>query len=169
MGVGGADRRQPVERLILASRRPRDLLLLVTAFTAGHSLTLIAAGLGAFRVTPRLADIGIALTVVYVAAENIARGEKPARSRWLQATLFGLVHGLGLASELAARLDDAGPRLVAAVLAFNVGVEIGQIAIGTVLFFAVWWLRRWGAIVRIASLPVLLLGLYWLIARTAGP
>jgi hydrogenase/urease accessory protein HupE len=154
--------------LILASRRPRDLLLLVTAFTAGHSVTLIAAGLGAFRVTPRLADIGIALTVIYVAAENIARGEKPPRSRWLQAAVFGLVHGLGLASELASRLDDAGPRLVAAVLAFNVGVELGQILVGALMFAAVAWLRRRGAIVRIASVPVLLLGLYWLIARTVG-
>jgi hydrogenase/urease accessory protein HupE len=154
--------------LILASRRPRDLLLMVTAFTAGHSLTLIAAGLGAFRVTPRLADIGIALTVVYVAIENVARGEKPARSRWVQAALFGLVHGLGLASELAVRLDEAGSRLVAGVLAFNVGVEIGQILVGAVMFVAVAWLRRRGPLVRVASLPVLVLGVYWLIARTLG-
>jgi hydrogenase/urease accessory protein HupE len=154
--------------LILAARRPRDLLLTVTAFTAGHSLTLLAAGFGVLRVSPRLAEIGIALTVIYVALENIARGERPARGRWWQAAAFGLVHGLGLASELAARLDEAGPRLAAAVLAFNVGVELGQIVVGALLFAVVVWLRRWRPLVRIASLPVLVLGVYWLIARTIG-
>jgi hydrogenase/urease accessory protein HupE len=154
--------------LILASRRPRDLLLMVTAFTAGHSLTLIAAGLGVLRVTPRLAEIGIALSIIYVAIENIVRGEKPAPKRWLQAGLFGLVHGLGLAGELAARLDEAGPRLVAAVLAFNVGVELGQVLVGVAMFAGVAWVRRRRALVRAASLPILLLGVYWLIARTVG-
>ncbi len=155
--------------LILASRRPRDLLLMVTAFTLGHSLTLITAGLGAVHVTPRLADIGIALSVVYVAIENFVRGEKPAPTRWWLAGGFGLVHGLGLASDLSNRLDDAGPRLIAAVLAFNVGIELGQILVGGVMFVALTWARRSGRpLVRVASLPVLLLGLYWLIARSVG-
>jgi hydrogenase/urease accessory protein HupE len=156
--------------LILASRRPRQLLVMVTAFTVGHSATLIAAALGALRVTPRLAEIGIALSVVYVALENIARGEKPARNRWLLAAGFGLVHGLGLATELATRLDDAGPRLVAAVLAFNLGVELGQLVVGAAMFAALVWARRATSrpLVRAASIPVVILGVYWLIARTVG-
>jgi hydrogenase/urease accessory protein HupE len=157
--------------LILASRRPRQLLVMVTAFTVGHSATLIAAALGALRVSPRLAEIGIALSVVYVALENIARGEKPARNRWALAAGFGLVHGLGLASELATRLDDAGPRLVAAVLAFNLGVELGQLAVGAAMFAVLAWVRRTTPrpLVRAASLPIVLLGVYWLIARTVTP
>lgn len=71
---------------------------------------------------------------------------------------------------LATRLDDAGPRLVAAVLAFNVGIELGQIVVGGAMFAVLAWARRNGRpLVRVASVPVLLLGLYWLIARTVSP
>jgi hydrogenase/urease accessory protein HupE len=159
--------------LIVAVAGLKDLILVVTAFTLAHSLTLVLSALDVIRVSSRLAEIGIAASIVYVAADNLFRGAKPAQRSALVFSL-GLLHGLGLASELRGRLADAEGRLVWAIASFNVGVEIGQLVVATALFLVVVYLRRRPstggldrvlALRRISSTGALVLGLVWLVAR----
>lgn len=104
----------------------RYVLGVVTAFTVAHSLTLIASGLDLVRLSARIVEPAIALSIGWVAIENLLV-EKPKR-RWLLTFGFGLIHGFGFASVL--REIGLPPRgLVLSLLSFNVGVEIGQLAV----------------------------------------
>jgi hypothetical protein len=118
----------------------RYVLGVVTAFTVAHSLTLVSAGLGWVRLSPRLVEPAIALSIAYVAVENLVVSEP--RFRWLLTFGFGLVHGFGFASVLR----DIGlpPRgLVLSLLSFNVGVELGQLAVVAMVGPALWLFARW--------------------------
>ena len=115
--------------LVIPFRRLRPLAWIVTAFTAAHSLTLTAA---AFEWTPDalwfppLIETLIAASIFYMALENIV-GADAARRRGLFALGFGLVHGFGFSFALQETLQFAGAHLITSLLAFNVGVELGQI------------------------------------------
>lgn len=116
--------------LILPLRRFRSLIAVVTAFTAAHSITLIAAAQGLVPTAswfPPLVETLIAASIVWMAVEN-AIGAFPRR-RWVVAFGFGLVHGFGFAFALGDVLQFAGRHLVAALVSFNIGVELGQIAV----------------------------------------
>jgi hypothetical protein len=114
--------------LVIPFRRIRPLIAIVTAFTVAHSITLIAAATG---MTPKalwfppLIEALIALSIVYMAFENIV-GPKMER-RWLVAFGFGLVHGFGFSFALRESMQFAGSHLLTSLLAFNVGVELGQL------------------------------------------
>jgi HupE / UreJ protein len=111
---------------LLVVSRFGELVKIVTAFTVAHSLTLILAALDMVRLPTRLVESGIAATIIYVAVENI-RGAS-TRHRWMLTFGFGLIHGFGFANVLAEmRLPTTG--LVRCLLSFNVGVELGQLAI----------------------------------------
>ena len=103
----------------------RALLGVVTAFTAAHSLTLALAALGVVTPPVRIVELVIALSIAYVAAENLLRG--PGRRLWPEAFIFGLVHGLGFAGFLREFMQYE-PEPLVALLGFNVGVELGQLA-----------------------------------------
>jgi hypothetical protein len=103
-----------------------DVLKIVTAFTVAHSITLTAATLGWIELPSRFVESVIALSVVLAALNNVA--PKVARQRWLVAFGFGLIHGFGFASVLA-DLGLPDTALLVALLGFNVGVELGQLAI----------------------------------------
>jgi hypothetical protein len=116
--------------LIVPFRRVRPLIAIITSFTVAHSITLIASAFGfAPTVTwfPPLIETLIALSIVYMALENIF-GTHPER-RWMIAFAFGLVHGFGFSFVLSETLQFAGSHLLTSLLAFNVGVEIGQLLI----------------------------------------
>lgn len=104
----------------------REVLWVVTAFTAAHSITLTLAALQVVELPSRLVESTIALSVVLAAANNL----KPvvAHRRWMMAFGFGLIHGFGFASVLA-DLGLPQDALVLSLLGFNLGVEIGQLAI----------------------------------------
>jgi hypothetical protein len=110
-------------------RRPLDALrttaAIVTAFTIAHSLTLAAASLGWIRLPGRLVESVIAASILYTAIEDVVRPD--ARHRFAMTFGFGLVHGLGFASVLEARLPPES--VIAPLLGFNLGVELGQLAI----------------------------------------
>jgi hypothetical protein len=128
--LDGADHLVFLLCLVLPFRRIKALVLIATAFTLGHSITLIAASLGyAPRGLwfPPLVETLIAATILYTALENIV-GHKLTR-RWIVAFVFGLVHGLGFSFGLQESLQLAGQHLVAALLAFNLGIEFGQLAV----------------------------------------
>ena len=116
--------------LIIPFRRIRPLVVIVTSFTVGHSITLIGS---AFGITPgaiwfpSLIESLIAMSIVYMALENIV-GSRWER-RWLVAFGFGLVHGFGFSFALAETLQFAGGHLLTSLLAFNLGVEAGQLLI----------------------------------------
>lgn len=114
--------------LVIPFRRIRPLISIVTSFTVAHSITLFASALG-FAPTglwfPPLIEVLIALSIVYMAFENIV-GAKLER-RWIIAFGFGLVHGFGFSFALRESLQFAGSHLVTSLLGFNIGVELGQL------------------------------------------
>jgi hypothetical protein len=116
--------------LVAPLRKLRQLVLVVTSFTVAHSITLIASAAGlAPRALwfPTLVEVLIALSIVYMAFENIL-GTGQDR-RWTAAFGFGLVHGFGFSFALSESLQFAGSHLVTSLLAFNVGVELGQLLV----------------------------------------
>ena len=104
----------------------REVLWVVTSFTAAHSVTLSLAALGLISLPSRLVESVIALSVVLAAANNV--WPVVAHRRWVMAFCFGLIHGFGFASVLA-ELGLPTDALALSLVAFNVGVEIGQMAI----------------------------------------
>ena len=120
--------------LVVPYRRIRGLIAIVTGFTVAHSITLIASAMGIAPGGlwfPPLVETLIALSIVYMALENIVGGGE--RRRWAIAFGFGLVHGFGFSFALRETLQFAGSHLAASLLAFNVGVELGQLAVLIVL------------------------------------
>lgn len=158
--------------LFLLSPRLKPLLAQVTSFTAAHTIALALAALGFVSLSPRVVEPLIALSIVYVAAENIVT---PRLTPWRPAVvfLFGLLHGMGFAGALR----EAGlPRseVPAALLSFNAGVEAGQLAVILAAFALLalpfrdrLWYRR-GVVVP-GSLLVAAVGLFWFVQRILAP
>jgi HupE / UreJ protein len=116
--------------LIIPFRRLKGLIPVITAFTVGHSITLIGAAYdmaptGAWF--PPFVETAIAVSIFYMAVENIA-GAKLGH-RWIIAGLFGLVHGFGFSSAIKQQLQFSGSHLLASLFSFNVGIEIGQLGV----------------------------------------
>lgn len=161
--------------VILWGRRLRPLIIVATAFTVAHSITLTLAALDVFTLPSRWVEAAIAASIVYVAAENFF--VRSIDKRWRLTFLFGLVHGFGFAGALKA-FGLPSTAVAPALAAFNVGVELGQIAILAIAVPAILWLegpaaRRAGGqhprkrqIVFAGSGVILVLGLYWLARRT---
>jgi hypothetical protein len=129
--------------LVIPFRKLRPLIAIVTSFTVAHSITLIAAAFG-FAPTalwfPPLIETLIALSIVYMAFENIV-GARLER-RWLIAFAFGLVHGFGFSFLLRESLQFAGAHVTSSLLAFNVGVELGQVFVLVLAVPVLEWLFR---------------------------
>lgn len=108
-----------------------DLIKIISAFTVAHSLTLAASALGWVRLPGRLVESAIAVSIIWVAVENLRW--PTSRHRWVLVFVFGLVHGFGFAHVLA---EIGLPRelLLVTLLAFNLGVELGQLAVVALLF-----------------------------------
>ncbi len=129
--------------LVIPIRNFRKLVPIVTSFTVAHSITLIASASGLAPSSlwfPPLIEMLIALSIVYMALENIV-GAKTDR-RWLLAFAFGLVHGFGFSFVLRETLQFAGSHLITSLLAFNVGVELGQLFILAIAVPALAWAFR---------------------------
>ncbi|GBD32559.1 hypothetical protein HRbin33_01529 [bacterium HR33] len=130
--------------LVIPFRRFWTLVPIVTAFTAGHSITLIASAAGMAPNSlwfPPLVETLIAFSIVLMALENIA-GPKIGR-RWMVAFGFGLIHGFGFSFALRENLQFAGSHLVTALLAFNFGVELGQLLVVALVIPPLAALFRW--------------------------
>jgi len=116
--------------LIIPFRRITALIPIITAFTLGHSVTLIGtaynlAPIGAWF--PPFIEAAIAASIFYMAIENIIGAN--VNQRWIITGLFGLVHGFGFADVLKEQLQFAGSNLLVSLLSFNIGIEIGQLAV----------------------------------------
>jgi hypothetical protein len=127
--------------------RLKDVLLYVSLFTVGHSVTLLAGVLGGIRANPFLIDAIIGFSVVYKAFENMdgfkrVFGMQPDTR--VAVLIFGLFHGFGLATKLQ-EFELSSNGLVANIVSFNVGVEIGQgLALTAILIALTWWRTRQG-------------------------
>ncbi|MEO7297907.1 MAG: HupE/UreJ family protein [Verrucomicrobiota bacterium] len=153
---------------LLFVKRFIDLLKIITAFTVAHTITLALAVLQIVKLPPQLVEIGIAVTIMYVAAENL--WVKSTRHRWLLTFAFGLVHGFGFANVLR-ELGLPSSGLARSLVSFNLGVEAGQIVIVGALWPIFWWVNRqtWAAKFRVAlSIVIFLFGLGWFVERTFG-
>jgi Arc/MetJ family transcription regulator len=128
--LDGTDHLMFVICLLIPFRRIRPLIVIVTSFTVAHSITLIASAFGMvpnFLWFPPLIESLIAASIVYMAFENIVGSTW--EKRWMIAFAFGLVHGFGFSFALSEIMQFAGSHLLTSLLAFNLGVEIGQLLI----------------------------------------
>lgn len=155
--------------LFLFSTKWKPLLWQVSAFTVAHTITLALASLGVVTVSASIVEPLIALSIAYVAIENIF---STRLALWRPALIFafGLLHGLGFASVLD-EFGLPGAGLVAALVGFNVGVEVGQLVVIAICFglVGIWfgnasWYRQ--RITIPASAVIALIGLWWTIERT---
>jgi hypothetical protein len=157
--------------LYLLNTAWRPLLVQVTSFTAAHTLTLGLSTYGVVGLSPAIVEPLIALSIAWVAFENVATSElKP----WRPALVFGfgLLHGLGFAGVLS-RLGLPRDQYLTALLSFNAGVELGQLSVILLAFAALGWFHRrpWYR-ARIAvplSIAIGLIGLYWAVERVFWP
>ncbi|GGO79318.1 membrane protein [Marinobacterium nitratireducens] len=173
----GVDHLLFVLTLVLLVTGWKRLLGTITAFTLSHSLTLVAATLGLLQVPGPPVEACIALSIAFVAAE-IVRGRQggapglTARAPWLVAFAFGLLHGLGFAGALA-DLGLPQQAIPLALLFFNLGVELGQLAFIAVVLSFMAGLRRlplpatgWGW--RLAPYSIGAVSMFWLLERLAA-
>ncbi len=152
-----------VVALLLGAARPRQLVAVLSMFTLAHSLTLGAALLGLIHVPAEVVEPLIALSIAFVAVENLlgARGRMPV------TFLFGLVHGLGFAGSLQidGRVDGS---LLLSLFSFNLGIEAAQLLLVLVGFPLILLVRRTRfsvPVVRGATISVAVIGLFWFVER----
>jgi hydrogenase/urease accessory protein HupE len=158
--------------LLLLGGSLRQLVLVVTAFTAAHSVTLSLAALNILSPPARIVEPAIALSIVYVGADNLTvRGGRDVRA-WI-AFGFGLIHGFGFASVLR-EMDLPSRALGWSLFSFNVGVEIGQLVVVIAVATMLAAIRARSEVVgrRLAfagSLVVIAAGAFWFIERVFFP
>jgi hypothetical protein len=156
--------------LFLLSARLRPLLWQVSAFTLAHTITLGLSMAGMVSLPGSIVEVAIALSIAYVAIENLVT-EKLHPWRLALVFVFGLLHGLGFAGVLR-DLGLPPGRFVSALLGFNIGVEIGQLAVLAMMALAVGWFRTNSRYRKRIVLPfstvIALTGLYWAVIRLWG-
>jgi len=159
--------------LLLWARRFWTVVKVVTAFTLAHTVTLSLAALDVVAPSPSLVEPLIAVTIIAAAAENFFN--RDVERRWKTALVLGLVHGFGFAGALTA-MGLPRDALLIALVSFNIGVEIGQLAVVALMLSALILIDRMmsagseaarrPALVYGLSAPIALLGAWWLIERT---
>ena len=143
----------------------KTIIKIVTAFTVGHSITLALATFNLVAIPGRIVESGIALSIMYIALENLFF--KNFDRRWMVTFFFGLVHGFGFASALG-EIHLSRNLLATALFSFNLGVELGQVAIVALLLPVLWYLAKQSyhaLVVKCCSGAIFLLGSYWLWER----
>lgn len=152
--------------LLLLGGTALELVKIVTSFTVAHSITLALATLGWVSLAPRFVESAIALSICYIAAENIL--SPTVAHRWIISFFFGLVHGFGFSAVLR-ELELPRASLASSLVFFNLGVEIGQVAIVLLLLPLLALLARSAhrrRIVTSLSGAILLVGGFWFLQRT---
>ena len=168
--LGGIDHLLFLLCLVVPLVRFRQVLAVITAFTAAHSFTLLGSAYGLAPEGawfPPFVETAIAASIVYMALENIVGID--LRRRWLITGLFGLVHGFGFSYGLRENLQFAGRHLVVSLLSFNIGIELGQIVVLVVMLPALAFVRRRVPSERIAVIILSALvahtGWHWMMER----
>ncbi len=158
--------------LFLLTPRWKPLLQQSLLFTLAHSITLALAVFGLVHVPDKWVEHLIAVSIVWVGVENLVT-RKLTRQRLVLVFGFGLLHGLGFASVLSAKLvklNLTGKQLVAPLVGFNVGVELAQVSILLMAFVLLWPVRKWTPQVQfVGSVLVAVVGLAWAIQQLFFP
>ena len=145
----------------------RSLLWQVTAFTVAHSITLVLAAQGLVQLRGDIVEIIIALSIVWIAIENCLYKET-SKWRYLVVFSFGLLHGLGFAALLT-QYWLPKENFISLLLAFNIGVEFGQLAVLVIAFLLIKLVLRknwYSNQIKIpASIIIALVGLFWFVER----
>ena len=156
--------------LILPCRRIRSLIIVITAFTVAHSITLVASALGIVPSGlwfPPFVETFIAFSILYMAIENILKSEQ--ERRWPMVFIFGLLHGFGFSFALSETMQFAGSHLITSLLAFNLGVELGQIIIicitVPIINLVFQWTEKERILTVIASVIVAHTAWHWMLDR----
>lgn len=156
--------------LILGARRIKTLLLLVTAFTLAHSISLALSTLGIFTLSPKLVEPLIAASILLVAAQDFFAKDEPNLKLMLLLTFgFGLIHGLGF-SYVLQEANLTGGHLLLPLFSFNLGVEFGQLCIVMLVYPLTRLLARtlggrYLTVKRILLAAIALVAVYWLVER----
>ena len=155
--------------LLLGCQRLKPMLLVITGFTLAHSLTLALAALNVLTLSARVVEPLIAASIIIVAAENFRKSEQ-SWPRYALTAGFGLIHGFGFAGALReSGLAGTGWAIAKPLFAFNLGVELGQLAVAALVLPLLLGLNRWpwfarnGA--RVISALVILVAAFWLWER----
>jgi hydrogenase/urease accessory protein HupE len=152
--------------LLIVGGKLRDAVKIITSFTLAHSLTLALATFNLIRIPSSIVEPIIAASIIYVGFENILR--RDFQKRWMLTFAFGLIHGCGFASILREMgVGTNGSSVVTPLVWFNVGVELGQLAIAALVLPLIWKLKnsfpkRW---VPVTSVALIILGSYFLMQR----
>ncbi len=156
--------------LLIVTRSFWPAIKIITFFTIAHSITLALAGLNIIDIPSQIVEPLIAATIVYVALENILRGDHPKGRQWL-TFFFGLIHGFGFAAvlrEMGITSYETG--IMVPLFSFNLGVELGQITAAVIILPIIWWLHKQpkieSRVMPACSVLICLAGGYWLIERT---
>jgi hydrogenase/urease accessory protein HupE len=155
--------------LLIVTGNFKSSFTIITFFTIAHSITLALATLNLVPISSKFVEPMIAASIVYVGVENLWRGGDP-KGRWLLTFGFGLIHGFGFASVLRdLGVGAHGSGIAVPLVSFNLGVEVGQVAVAAVLLPLIWklrtipvFLRRW---VPACSIVIVVLGAYLLVER----
>jgi len=137
----------------------------ITSFTIAHSITLALAFIGLISLPSTVVEPLIALSIVYVAMENLRGGD--FSRRWIITFLFGLVHGLGFVGALK-EITVSESELVTSIFSFNLGIEGGQVLIIALIYPLLHYIGKlawWPIFQRFASIFIGFAGIYWLIDR----
>lgn len=157
--------------LLVVCRTFRSAITIISCFTVAHAITLGLAASDVVNLPNRVTETVIAASIIYVGVENlIRRGEEP-RGRWVLTFFFGLLHGFGFASVLRSLgVGQSAGGIAMPLFSFNLGVELGQIAIAALVLPIIWQLRKNDRFLRrgvpVLSGIVVAAGLYWLVERS---
>jgi hydrogenase/urease accessory protein HupE len=156
--------------LLIVCRNARAAAVLITCFTVAHSFTLALSTFGLVNLQSRVVEPAIAASIVYVGIENLW-GKSQLSGRWILTLVFGLVHGLGFASVLREMgVANTGIQAAIPLLAFNLGVELGQLSVAAIALPLIWRFRQHPAFLKsgipACSLVIALAGSYWFLERT---
>lgn len=161
--ITGYDHILFVLSLLIGARSIKQILAVVTAFTAAHTVTLLLAGFGVINLPGKLVESVIALSIIYVALNSILNKNASKHNMYL-AFGFGLIHGCGFAATLSEMRLDGG-QMAASLLTFNVGIEFGQLMIVLLMYPVVHYARRIRWTMPAMSAAISVFGLIWLIQR----
>ena len=154
--------------LLIARQTFKQYATMITAFTIAHSLTLTLTVLGMIHVPANIVEPAIALSICYVALDNILRAN--VSHRWVLTFVFGLIHGMGFA-DILKEMNIPKKDLAVDLINFNLGIETVQITIVAILLPLLYLLHRWKSSRRVviaSSAVTLVLGGIWLIQRLAA-
>ncbi len=170
--ITGYDHLLFLAALLLTCTQLKEGITIITCFTVAHSITLTLATLDVVRLPASIAEPAIALTIVFVAVENLLR----RTTLWRRAAItciFGLIHGLGFASALRdIGLGTVPGGVLWPLFKFNLGVEVGQLSVAAIFLPLLWiarrnrLLRKW--LVPVGSILIALCGGYWLVTRVVS-